>query len=82
VCRRRGILANSFEKISNIKIKGDQSHPLNYFLGLGGLLPLPPPDGFPVVLGPLGGLRVDFAIGIDIIINAYLFAFRLSHSKF
>jgi hypothetical protein len=24
--------------------------------GLGGLLPLPGPDGFPVVLGPLGGL--------------------------
>lgn len=27
----------------------------NYFLG--GQLPLPPPDGFPVVLGPLTGLH-------------------------
>jgi len=26
--------------------------------GLGGLLPLPEPDGFPVVLGPFGGLCV------------------------
>lgn len=25
------------------------------FDGAGGLLPLPPPEGFPVVLGPLGG---------------------------
>jgi hypothetical protein len=24
--------------------------------GLGGLFPLPDPDGFPVVLGPFGGL--------------------------
>jgi hypothetical protein len=29
--------------------------------GLGGLLPLPPPDGFPVVLGAFDGL-VPFAI--------------------
>jgi hypothetical protein len=28
----------------------------------GGLFPLPPPDGFPVVLGPFGGLTPDFAI--------------------
>ena len=30
-------------------------------LGLGGLLPLPPPEGLPVVLGPLGGRGVDDA---------------------
>jgi len=33
-------------------------------LGLGGLLPLSPPDGFPVVLGPFGGLVPLFAIKI------------------
>lgn len=46
--------------------KGDRSHPFTYFLGPGGLFPLPPPDGFPVVLGPLGGLCVDFAIGFNL----------------
>jgi hypothetical protein len=31
--------------------------PIYYFLGLaGGLFPLPPPEGFPVVLGPFAGL--------------------------
>jgi hypothetical protein len=30
-------------------------------LVLGGLLPLPPPDLFPVLLGPFGGV-FDFAI--------------------
>jgi hypothetical protein len=35
---------------------------VNYFpFGLGGLFPLPPPDGLPVVLGALTGLFV-FAI--------------------
>jgi hypothetical protein len=28
-------------------------------LGFEGLLPLPPPDGFPVVLGALAGLGFD-----------------------
>ena len=32
---------------------------LNYF-PFGGLFPLPEPDGFPVVPGPLGGLGVGF----------------------
>jgi hypothetical protein len=31
-------------------------------LGLGELLPLPPPEGFPVVLGALGGGVVLLAI--------------------
>lgn len=31
-------------------------------LGEGGLFPLPPPEGFPVVLGPLGGRVVVLAI--------------------
>jgi len=35
---------------------------LPFGLGAGGLLPLPPPDGLPVVLGALGGLVVPFAI--------------------
>ena len=30
--------------------------------GLGELLPLPPPEGFPVVLGAFGGLDVPFAM--------------------
>jgi hypothetical protein len=33
--------------------------PTNYFFGFGGLFPLPPPDGFPVVLGALTGLGFD-----------------------
>ena len=32
---------------------------LSYLLLLGGLLPLPPPEGFPVVLGPFGGREVE-----------------------
>jgi hypothetical protein len=42
------------------KKAGDFS-PTNYFLGfgVGGLFPLPPPDGFPVVLGALTGLGFD-----------------------
>jgi hypothetical protein len=34
--------------------------------GLGGLLPLPPPDGLPVVLGALTGFDVDLAIMMKI----------------
>jgi hypothetical protein len=37
---------------------GDFS-PTIYFLGFGGLFPLPPPEGFPVVLGALTGLGFD-----------------------
>lgn len=38
---------------------------LFYFLGFaGGLFPLPPPDGLPVVLGPLFGFGLLFAIFI------------------
>lgn len=37
-------------------------YPIDYF-PLGEQLPLPPPDGFPVVLGPLGGVHPpDLAI--------------------
>jgi hypothetical protein len=54
------------EKYSNKK-GVNTVHALNsYFLvfGLGGLFPLPPPEGFPVLLGPLFGLGFgcDFAI--------------------
>ena len=39
-----------------------------YFpFGFGGLLPLLPPDGFPVVLGAFVGLDVVFAIIIYVI---------------
>jgi len=43
--------------------------PFSYFpfgLGAGGLLPRPPPEGFPVVLGPFGGLVVVFAIALNL----------------
>jgi hypothetical protein len=36
-----------------------------YLGGLGGLFPLSPPDGLPVVLGPLGGLVAAFAMIIN-----------------
>jgi hypothetical protein len=45
-------------ELSNLnEIKVGDFSPTNYFLGwvLGELLPLPGPDGFPVLLGPLGG---------------------------
>ena len=32
------------------------------YLPPGGLLPLPPPDGLPVVLGPFGGAEPPFAL--------------------
>lgn len=49
-----------------------------YFLGpVGGLFPLPPPDGFPVVLGPKGGLVVVFAIVLLLIINLQLCFLRI-----
>lgn len=52
---------NNFEKLT-VKCPPFSAGIL-YFLGpAGGLFPLPPPDGFPVVLGPKGGLVVDFAI--------------------
>lgn len=38
------------------------------YLPLGGLLPLPPPDGFPVVDGPLGGRGV-LAVAIFYLLN-------------
>ena len=37
---------------------------LPFGLGAGGLFPRPPPDGFPVVLGPSGGLVAVFAINL------------------
>jgi hypothetical protein len=43
---------------------GERS-PTNYFLGFGGLLPLPPPDGLPVVLGAFTGfvvLDIDYLL--------------------
>lgn len=42
-----GIIYNKYKK-------GHLSPFINYFLG--GLLPRPPPDGFPVLLGPFGGV--------------------------
>jgi hypothetical protein len=54
---------------------------LIYFFGFGGLLPLSPPDGFPVVLGALTGFVV-FDIVKCFWVNAYWFAFQLSHHKF
>lgn len=46
-----------------------------YLLGFGGLFPLPPPEGFPVVEGPFGGLLLPFPIIVllkikDILISA------------
>lgn len=43
---------------------------LNIYFPFGGLFPLPPPEGFPVVLGAFGGLFEDFDI-IYILINGY-----------
>jgi hypothetical protein len=47
----------------SINIKGREKYSLPgfYFLGLGGLLSLPLPDGFPVPLGK-PALPLDFAI--------------------
>jgi hypothetical protein len=54
-----------------LKKVGDFS-PTNYFLGFGGLLPLPPPDdGFPVVLGALTGLGFDVLDIVASFFDAY-----------
>lgn len=43
-------------------VKQQKLHIIDYF-PLGGQFPLPPPDGFPVVLGPFGGVHPpDLAI--------------------
>jgi len=42
------------------KKEGSVSSPFLYFLGLGGLFPLPLPESFPVVLGALTGLFSAF----------------------
>lgn len=44
-----------------------------YFPPLGGLFPLPPPEGLPVVLGALTGLD-PFAIFQELINNTYSIA--------
>jgi hypothetical protein len=45
------------------------------YLPPGGLLPLPPPDGLPVVLGPFGGAEPPFALLV--VIMFILFIHRL-----
>jgi hypothetical protein len=45
-----------------------------YFLGLGGLFPLSPPDGFPVLLGHCG---FGFGAGFELLILFKLFFFYL-----
>jgi len=64
----------------------------NYFLGLGGLLPLPVPDNFPVLLGQFGleyGFDVVPVLGFEfficlifwlLIFFPTLDAFRIPHS--
>lgn len=44
----------------------------HHFLGVGGLFPLPPPDGLPVVLGALTGGFVS-AIVLILCVCAYYF---------
>jgi len=39
------------------------------------LLPLPPPDGLPVVLGPFGGVEPPFALLVVIIFLFFVAAF-------
>ena len=54
---------------------------LFYFLGRGlegGLFPLPPPDGLPVVLGPFGGRVVVFVIMLEFILFSFWFVLLLS----
>jgi hypothetical protein len=43
---------------------GTFAPPFNHFLGLGGLFPLSGPEGFPVLLGPLGGAGLDGGFGL------------------
>jgi hypothetical protein len=56
---------------------GGEFPPFIYFLGLGGLLPLPFPDSFGVVLGAFTGL-VLFSILICVFCFAYSICFSAS----
>jgi len=38
------------------------AHQFKIYFPLGGLLPRPPPEGLPVVLGPLGGVFFDMKV--------------------
>jgi hypothetical protein len=53
-----------FKTLATEKFRSENYRPLGFGegAGFGGLLPLFPPDGLPVVLGAFGGFDVPFAI--------------------